>query len=81
MRRMTAARGEAGNSNEKISRGTYFCKRRPSTLASMKYIEGDSNAIDVVIICRTTDTLIDSTSRTHCELVADDQEVSRVGLP
>ncbi|KUY85503.1 helix-turn-helix transcriptional regulator [Burkholderia territorii] len=51
---------------------TIFANDRPLTLAGMEYVAKNTNAIDLIAICRTPQNLIDSMSRMHCDVVVVD---------
>ncbi|WP_321850840.1 response regulator transcription factor [Burkholderia diffusa] len=51
---------------------TIFANDRPLTLAGMEYVARNTNAIDLIGICRTPENLIESMSRMHCDVVLID---------
>ncbi|AOJ90936.1 helix-turn-helix transcriptional regulator [Burkholderia sp. MSMB0856] len=51
---------------------TIFANDRPLTLAGMEYVARNTNAIDLIAICRTPQNLIESMSRMHCDVVVID---------
>jgi len=52
-----------------------FANDRPLSLAGMEYVAGKANAINLVGVCRSSDTLIDSISRIHCDVVLIDYAI------
>ncbi|MGU7842820.1 LuxR C-terminal-related transcriptional regulator [Burkholderia sp. AW33-5] len=51
---------------------TIFANDRPLTLAGMEYVARNTNAIDLIAICRTPQNLIESMSRMRCDVVVID---------